>query len=80
MPGRSCRTPPSGRKLDLEALLDADAYINIGRDLFHRLAVHYHPLASNPIDDVPLLELMTALELAAEDLSPDSADRSPAGT
>ena len=58
-----------GENLTFEALLDADAYINVGRDLFHRLAVHYHPLASNPLDDVPFVELMTALELAAEDLA-----------
>ena len=58
-----------GENLSFEALLDADGYINSARDLFHRLAVHYHPLASNPIDDVPLVELMTALELAAEDLA-----------
>jgi uncharacterized protein len=58
-----------GENLTFEALLDVDCYINSGRDLFHRLAVHYHPLASNPIDDVPLVELMTALELAAEDLA-----------
>jgi hypothetical protein len=58
-----------GENLTFEALLEADSYINSGRQLFHRLAVHYHPLAANPIDDVPLVELLTALELAAEDLS-----------
>ncbi len=62
-------TADQGEALSYEALLDADGYINSGRDLFHRLASHYHPLATNPIDDVPLVELMTALELAAEDLS-----------
>ena len=40
-----------------------------GRRLFQRLATHYHPLAANPIDDVPLVELLTALELATEDLA-----------
>jgi hypothetical protein len=58
-----------GENLSFEALLEADTYINSGRQLFQRLAVHYHPLAANPIDDVPLVELLTALELAAEDLS-----------
>ena len=58
-----------GESLTFEALLEADAYINSGRQLFQRLADHYHPLATHPIDDVPLVELMTALELAAEDLS-----------
>ena len=58
-----------GESLPYEKLLDVDCYINSGRDLFHRLADHYHPLVSNPIDDVPIVELMTALELAAEDLA-----------
>ena len=58
-----------GDKLSYDSLLEVDAYINSGRQLFRRLAVHYHPLASNPIDDVPLVELLTALELATEDLA-----------
>src|SRR5689334_15366647 len=58
-----------GDRLPYEALLEADTYINSGRQLFLRLAKHYHPLAANPIDDVPLIELMTALELATEDLA-----------
>ena len=40
-----------------------------GSGLFQRLAVHYHPLATNPIDEVPLIELLTALELATDDLA-----------
>ncbi len=58
-----------GDKLPYESLLEIDTYINSGRQLFQRLAVHYHPLADNPIDDVPLIELLTALELATEDLA-----------
>jgi hypothetical protein len=58
-----------GDRLPYEALLEADTYINSGRQLFQRLAKHYHPLVANPIDDVPLIELMTALELATEDLA-----------
>ncbi len=58
-----------GDKLPYESLLEIDTYINSGRQLFQRLAVHYHPLADNPIDDVPLIELMTALDLATEDMS-----------
>ncbi len=52
-----------------DALLEMDTYIHSGRDLFKKLATHYHPLATNPIDDVPLVELLTALELATDDLA-----------
>src|SRR5262245_21543774 len=58
-----------GENLSFEALLEPDTYIDTGRQLFQRLAAHYHPLASNPLDNVPLVELLTALELAADDLS-----------
>jgi hypothetical protein len=58
-----------GEELTFESLLGGDTYIDTGRRLFRSLAVHYHPLAANPLDDVPLVELLTALELAAEDLS-----------
>ncbi len=58
-----------GETLAFDVLLGADVYIETGRRLFRRLAAHYHPLAANPLDDVPLVELLTALELAAEDLS-----------
>ena len=37
-----------GDKLSYESLLEIDTYINSGRQLFQRLAVHYHPLASQP--------------------------------
>ena len=58
-----------GESLSFDALLGSDTYINTGRNLFRRIASHYHPFATEPLDDVPLVELMTALELAAEDLS-----------
>jgi predicted GTPase len=58
-----------GEALTFEVLLGADVYIDTGRHLFQRLASHYHPHTDNPLDDVPLVELLTALELAAEDLS-----------
>ena len=34
-----------------------------------RLADHYHPLPTDPIEHVPVVELLTAMELAAEDLN-----------
>jgi uncharacterized protein len=58
-----------GETIAFDSLLGADVYIDTGRRLFRRLGAHYHPLAGNPLDDVPIIELMAALELAAEDLS-----------
>jgi hypothetical protein len=48
--------------------MEADAYINTGRSLMRRLANHYHPEAQDPLESVPVVELLAALELAAEDL------------
>jgi predicted GTPase len=53
----------------LETLSEADLYIGSGRSLARRLAEHYHPLSHDPIEHVPVVELLTALELAAEDLN-----------
>ncbi len=58
-----------GETIAFDSLLGADVYIDTGRRLFRRLGTHYHPLAGNPLDDVPIIELLAALELAAEDLS-----------
>jgi hypothetical protein len=58
-----------GENLGFDALLGPDAYIDTGRRLMKRLVEHYHPLTAHPFDDVPLVELITAFELAAEDLS-----------
>jgi hypothetical protein len=52
-----------------DALSEADIYIAAGRSLARNLAGHYHPLSENPIEHVPVVELLTALELAAEDLN-----------
>ena len=58
-----------GETQPYDALLEVDTYINSGKRLFQRLAAHYRPVAANPIDDVPLIELLTALELATDDLA-----------
>lgn len=58
-----------GESLVFDVLLTPDVYINSGLRLFRRLANQYHPHSTHPLDDVPLIELLTALELAAEDLS-----------
>ncbi|MDR3633502.1 MAG: GTPase [Isosphaeraceae bacterium] len=58
-----------GDALDQDALSGVDVYMETGRRLTRRLAQHYHPLSTDPIEHVPLVELLTALELAAEDLN-----------
>ena len=58
-----------GDSLAMEKLTTFDIYIDTGRRLALRLAAHYHPLSTDPIERVPVIELLTALELAAEDLS-----------
>jgi uncharacterized protein len=55
--------------LPYESFLGGDVYIETGRRLLNRLAAHYHPDSTNLLDDVPLVELLTACELAAEDLT-----------
>ena len=59
----------AGESLPMESLIEADLYIETGRKLLTRLASFYHPNASNPLDEVPLVELLTAMELASEDLA-----------
>jgi hypothetical protein len=58
-----------GDTITLETLSEPDVYIETGRRLARRLADHYHPLSADPIDHVPVVELLTALQLAAEDLN-----------
>jgi len=58
-----------GEALEMAALTGFDTYIDTGRRLATRLAAHYHPLSADPIERVPVIELITALELAAEDLA-----------
>ena len=58
-----------GEDLDMAALTEMDTYVATGKRLAMRLAAHYHPLSADPIERVPLIELLTALELAAEDLT-----------
>ena len=58
-----------GDTLDMAQLSDFNTYIETGRRLANRLGAHYNPLSSDPLERVPVVELLTALELAAEDLS-----------
>jgi len=59
----------AGEALAMEALIEPEIYIDTGRRLLRRLAEFYHPNTSHPLDQVPLIELLTALELASEDLA-----------
>lgn len=58
-----------GEQIALEALTEIDIYIETARRLARKLAAHYHPLKSDPIGYVPIVEFLTAMELAAEDLN-----------
>ena len=55
--------------LPIEKLTEIDSYLETGKRLAFRLAAHYHPLSADPLDQVPLVQVLTALELAAEDLN-----------
>lgn len=58
----------AGDALPMERLTEIDVYLDTGKRLARRLAAHYHPLSTDPIEHVPVVQMLTALELAAEDL------------
>ena len=58
-----------GDTLDMAKLYQFQTYIDTGQRLANRLAAHYNPLSSDPLERVAVVELLTALELAAEDLT-----------
>ncbi len=57
-----------GDSLTMENLSNFDTYIETGKRLATRLAAHYHPLSTNPIENLPIVQILTALDLAADDL------------
>ncbi len=57
-----------GDALPMDALSKFDTYIDTGRSLARRLARHYQPHSNDPVEHVPVVEMLTALQLAAEDL------------
>jgi predicted GTPase len=59
----------AGEELAMDSLIGADVYIETGRRLLKRLSHYYHPESTHPLEQIPLVELLTALELAAEDLT-----------
>ncbi len=52
----------------MEQLTTIDIYVNTGKRLSEAVAKHYHPNSSHPVEHVPVVDILTALELAAEDL------------
>jgi predicted GTPase len=58
-----------GEAISLEALSVIDTYIETALRLARRLAAHYHPLSADPIEHVPVVDGLAALQLAAEDLA-----------
>lgn len=58
----------SADELSLDELTRFEVFSETGQRLARRLAGHYYPKASDPLEEVPVVELLTALELAAEDL------------
>lgn len=57
-----------GDDLPMEDLSNPDTYMETGKRLARNLAAHYHPNSQDPVEHVAIVELMSALELAAEDL------------
>jgi hypothetical protein len=58
-----------GDQIAPEMLTSFDTYLDTGRGLARRLAAHYRPDAADPLERVPVVDLLTALQLAAEDLA-----------
>ena len=58
-----------GDTLEMAQLYQFQTYIDVGQKLANRLAAHYNPLSADPLERVAVVELLTALELAAEDLT-----------
>ena len=58
----------AGESLPMESLIEADLYIETGRELLTRLAEFYHPNRPTRSTRSRSIELLTAMELAAEDL------------
>ena len=57
-----------GDALEMNALTEIDTYLDTGKRLALRLAAHYRPLSNDPIEHIPVVQMLTALELAADDL------------
>ena len=57
-----------GNDLSLEALSRMETYQLVTEELARNVAACYYPKVENPLEKVPILDLIVAVELAAEDL------------
>jgi hypothetical protein len=57
-----------GTDLSLEQLTRMDTYQKATEELARGVAACYYPKAENPLEKVPILDLIVAIELASEDL------------
>ncbi len=56
-------------RVSITELTSSDLYIRTGLQIARRLSETYDPGAETPLEHVPIAELLTAFELAAEDLN-----------
>ncbi len=63
------REAEQSETISIESLTEFEVYSATGLRLAKVLAEHYHPVATDPIENVPVVDVLTALELAAEDLT-----------
>lgn len=57
-----------GSDLSLDALSRMETYQQVTEELARSVAACYYPKVENPLEKVPILDLIVAVELAAEDL------------
>ena len=58
----------AAEKIPAEGFSNGDTYIDAGKRLSAAIARHYHPNSSDAVEHVAVVDVLTALELAAEDL------------
>ena len=63
------REAEESETISIERLTEFEVYSATGLRLAKVLAEHYHPIAADPIENVAVVDVLTALELAAEDLA-----------
>jgi hypothetical protein len=61
-------TAERGSELTLERLSRIDTYRDTTDDMARRIAACYYPNVENPLDKIPIVDLIVAIQLAADDL------------